>query len=58
MSKIIKNGASISLGEVDSIESKLPLGVYNLEYNEMFGFRLSETEQFILPPKIYDLFLL
>lgn len=53
MSQIIKNGSTISLADVESVESKLPMGTYNLVYIPLMGFRLQQVEDFKVPDKIY-----
>jgi hypothetical protein len=53
MSQIIKNGSTISLADVESVESKLPIGTYNLVYIPLMGFRLQQVEDFKIPDKIY-----
>ena len=53
MSQIIKNGSIYSVTDVESIERKLPIGVYNLIYIPLMGFRFEKIDNFELPDKIY-----
>lgn len=53
MSQIIKSGNVLSLANVDQVKATLPLGTYNLQYIPMAEFKLIQTEDFKLPPKIY-----
>ena len=53
MSKLIKNGRTLKISEVESTYEKLPKGVYNLCQDSNGNFYLTEVDSLTLPKKIY-----
>lgn len=53
--KWVISGDNYSYGEIPGVESKLPVGVYQLEFNPMAGYSLTRlSDDFLLPEKVYE----
>ena len=52
MATIVQSGDEFRITSIQGTYNKLPVGVYNLEYNDS-GYFLTKTHDFKLPKKIY-----